>query len=161
MSSESLAERLKTFRLSKKLTQKDIADALAYDVSTYNKIEKGVRSLKVSDLSFLYHMGCSIDWLVVGKETNASNDDVCKGIMDKQATAIDKQASALQNSAEAAKITAVALSDLAQAAKETSKVLSDQMSAVKLLAEKNSYNTQGNGNVVGNNNKITKEKKAL
>ena len=42
-----LAKRLKTYRTFKNLTQKEVAEKLNMDVSTFSKIERGVRGLNI------------------------------------------------------------------------------------------------------------------
>ncbi len=66
---ESIANRLKTFRLSKKATQKDMASALGCSEITYNRYERETTLPRTEDLSFLYNMGCNLNWLITGEGT--------------------------------------------------------------------------------------------
>lgn len=64
---ESICVRLKTFRLSKKATQKDMASALGCSIITYNRYEREMNVPKTEDLALLYYMGCNINWLITGE----------------------------------------------------------------------------------------------
>jgi len=134
MEKETIATRLKTLRLSKKATQKEFADAIGCNLTTYNRYEKGLAIIQTQDLERIYCMGCSLDWLVVGKG-NMSIDDMeaaqnqASSILDisrGQVSVIDEQAKALREAAEASKKTAEALSGFAIAAQKNADIIDDQ-----------------------------------
>jgi len=117
---DSIANRLKTFRLSKKATQKDMASALCCTIPTYNRYERGVAIIGTKDLESLYYMGCNLSWLITGKE----NMDISESKNENDLVKIiHNQSEALLNSSEAAK--------------KTSDVLKEQTSIIeKILATK-------------------------
>jgi transcriptional regulator with XRE-family HTH domain len=98
---ESIGSRLKTFRLSKKVTQKDMASALGCSEITYNRYEREATLPRTEDLSFLYNMGCNLNWLITGEGTmddeQKSDKDLLAtinkitAVMETQANIIDKQ----------------------------------------------------------------------
>ena len=98
---ESIGSRLKTFRLSKKATQKDMASALGCSEITYNRYEREATLPRTEDLSFLYNMGCNLNWLITGEGTmdyeqksdSALLETISKitAVMETQANIIDKQ----------------------------------------------------------------------
>ena len=115
MLEESMGMRLKTFRLSKKGRQQDMALALGCNISTYNRYEKiGITTTK--ELEPLYNMGCNINWLVTGKESMAVTKNynnpveiVCEkqaDVLREQADVINKQADVINKHVDIVKIMA-------------------------------------------------------
>jgi transcriptional regulator with XRE-family HTH domain len=60
-----LANNIKTIREEKGLMQKDVANHIGVDKSTYSKIEKGLREITVAELLKMSQLfNCSIDQIV-------------------------------------------------------------------------------------------------
>lgn len=61
----NLANNIKTIREEKGLMQKDVANHIGVDKSTYSKIEKGLREITVVELLKMSQLfNCSIDQIV-------------------------------------------------------------------------------------------------
>ncbi|GAA3954497.1 helix-turn-helix domain-containing protein [Chitinophaga oryziterrae] len=61
----NLANNIKTIREEKGLMQKDVANHIGVDKSTYSKIEKGLREITVAELLKMSQLfNCSIDQIV-------------------------------------------------------------------------------------------------
>ena len=141
MAENSIASRLKTFRLSKKLTQKDMASVLGCTIPTYNRYEKGVAVIGTKDLELLYYMGCNLSWLITGKENMVINEDKSESNLIKTIT----------EQSEAAKTTAEALLNFSENAKTTADVIKEQTITIKMLSEKDSKRVNiGDGNISTN-----------
>ena len=101
---ESVGNRLKTFRLSKKATQKEMAFALGCSTITYNRYERETNLPSTENLSLLYHMGCNLNWLITGEENMDIDETKYENnlidAVNKQAGVIDKQADTIKEQAE-------------------------------------------------------------
>jgi len=155
LAENSIASRLKTFRLSKKLTQKDMASVLGCTIPTYNRYEKGVAVIGTKDLELLYYMGCNLSWLITGKENMVINEDKSESNLIKtiteQSEAAKTTAEALLNFSENAKTTAEALLNFSENAKTTADVIKEQTITIKMLSEKDSKRVNiGDGNISTN-----------
>ena len=48
-----ITDKIRKIRLEKSITQKDIANAIGFDVANYNRIEKGAQNLTVNQLAII------------------------------------------------------------------------------------------------------------
>ena len=121
-----IADRLKTFRMSKKMTQKDMAKSLCYQVYAYNRIEKGARNLRAIDFKHIYNMGCNLNWLFTGE--GVMNEELYKSESDLIET-IHKTTDVLLNVSENAKYQGSAIDKQAS-------IIDKQVDTIKILASK-------------------------
>jgi transcriptional regulator with XRE-family HTH domain len=150
MTDKEIATRLKTFRLSKKATQKMMAATFGCAISTYNKYEQGLTVIGTKDILCTYYMGCNINWLLTGEGSmdiysiEGNIEDIKQTtttllkITESQNNSIKNQSSALR---EAARKTAKALLVFASVAQKNAGIIESQnkmlIEAVKQFSRKN------------------------
>lgn len=78
-SKKMVGKRLKEFRLSLHLTQKEFAEGMNWDVNTYRKIETGI-SLLTSDKAQMLHEKYQIDITYILSGDKMSSEDVMKQV---------------------------------------------------------------------------------
>lgn len=132
---ENLANRLKMFRINKKITTQDVASVLRCSEQTYDSYEKGETLIEIETLEFLYHMGCNLNWLITGKENinaeNNHNADTFQ-IINEMTSTIKEQSITI---------------------KELTNTLNEQAQTIKTAVLKCSKPiVSGDNNVIGGNN---------
>jgi transcriptional regulator with XRE-family HTH domain len=67
MATETICDRLRSFRAYKKITQKNMAKLIDCDPSSYSKYENGEREMGINSLISIYLLGCDLHWLIIGE----------------------------------------------------------------------------------------------